>query len=242
MQYLEGLLNSGAVRKSKNRLHTSAFKIKVRNSPLFKVSASLSAPEIVISPLATEIYKMMVKFTRSIIDSTKQFHRWQNGTCIITPPQKVVEDEDPIVFSFHSDIVANQAIVHMISQLNSTITRTFGGLNKWLETWRKYRPLWKVDKVITLEKFAQKKPSVVMYDEKLAFYAKLAKDVESQLTVKDIEFMRIISTPLKSAIYNEAAGWMLAIGESNVIVSSMYYNLPLNFTQVNISMSWPKRA
>ncbi|KAJ3144485.1 Dynein heavy chain 10, axonemal [Geranomyces variabilis] len=184
-----------------------------RTTPLFKVSASLSAPEIVISPLSGEIYKMMLKLARSIVDSTKQFHRWMNGTCIITPPQKVVEDEDPVVFSFHSDVVANQNIITMIGALNGTITKTFGSLNTWLETWRKYRPLWKVDKVITLEKFAQKKPSVISYDDKLAFYSKLATDVENQPSTKDIDFIRIISTPLQAAIRHEAQGWIDSIGK-----------------------------
>ncbi|KAJ3097104.1 Dynein heavy chain 10, axonemal [Phlyctochytrium planicorne] len=211
LQYLEGLLNT-TPKKGKTRTGTSG-RPKARTVPLFRVSASLSAPEIVISPLSAEIYKMMVKFTRSLIDSTKQFHRWQNGTCIITPPQRVAEDEDPLIFSFHSDIVTNQSIVNMITQLNTTITKTFGNLNKWLDAWRKYRPLWKVDKVITLEKFAQKKPTVGAYDEKLAYYTKMAKDVESQVTVKDIDFMRVISAPLRSAIHSEAEGWILSIGK-----------------------------
>jgi dynein heavy chain, axonemal len=67
--------------------------------------------------------------------------------------------------------------------------------------------------VITLEKFAQKKPSVVMFDEKLTFYSKLARDVDGQLSVKDVDFMRIISSPLKSAIHVEAMNWIYAIGE-----------------------------
>ncbi|KAJ3114591.1 Dynein heavy chain 10, axonemal [Phlyctochytrium bullatum] len=206
LQHLESLLSTNP-KRLKGRVMNTA-KPKQRSTPLFRVSASLSAPEIIISPLSAEIYKMMVKFTRSIVDSTKQFHRWQNGTCIITPPQKVAEDEDPITFSFHSDVVSNQSIVAMISQLNGTITRTFANLNKWLDTWRKYRPLWRVDKVITLEKFAQKKPTVGAYDEKLAYYTKLAKDVESQVVVKDIDFMRVVSAPLRSAIHNEAQGYV----------------------------------
>ena len=152
MQFLESLLNSNVNRKVKNR-GPNLTRPKSRSVPLLRVSASLSAPEIVISPLSAEVYKMMVKFARSIIDSTKQFHRWQNGTCIITPPQRVAEDEDPVIFSFHSDIVVNQTIVSMISQLNSTITKTFSNLNKWLDTWRKYRPLWKVDKVMNVFSF-----------------------------------------------------------------------------------------
>ncbi|TPX63919.1 hypothetical protein SpCBS45565_g06282 [Spizellomyces sp. 'palustris'] len=213
MQVLENMLNIRTnARRSKRAVHISFTKPR-RSVPLFKVSASLSAPEIVISPLSAEIFKMMVKLVRSIVDSTKQFHRWMNGTCIITPPQKVAEDEDPVTFNFHTDLCANQTIITMIGSLNASITKTFGSLNKWLDTWRKYRPLWKVDKVITLEKFAQKKPSVVMYDDKLAFYSKLAIDVQSNPSSKDLDFIRVISIPLQAAIHNEAKGWIDSIGK-----------------------------
>lgn len=156
---------------------------------------------------------MMVKLTRSIIDSTKQFHRWKNGSCILTPPQKVTEDEEPIIFSFHSDILNNQSMVNTINQLNSTITKTFTNLNKWLDSWRKYRPLWKVDKVVTLDKFVQKGPTIVHFDEKLTFYSRLAKDVESQLPIKDVDFIRVNFLPLQAAIHSEATSWIAAIGK-----------------------------
>ena len=68
--------------------------------PLFKVSALLSAPEIIISPQSNEIFKMIMKFVRSIVDSTKSFLRWENKSCVLTTPQKVNEDEEPVIFSF----------------------------------------------------------------------------------------------------------------------------------------------
>ena len=66
--------------------------------------------------------------------------------------------------------------------------------------------------MVTLDKFAQKKPSVVAYDEKLMLYAKLSKDVENQPSTKDIDFLKVILTPLKAAINNEAVGWVTSIG------------------------------
>ncbi|KAI8922930.1 hypothetical protein BC831DRAFT_55734 [Entophlyctis helioformis] len=217
LHYFESLLAPGAVPskpRGRSKLLPSSKLSKVtRNMPLFKVAASLSAPEIVISPMSQEIYKMMIKFVRSIVDSSKQFHRWLNGSCIIAPPQRIGDDEEPFVFSFHSDLVANQSVIALVNSVNMTINHTFGDLHKWIETWRKYRPLWKVDKVVTLEKFAQKKPSVVNYDDKLMFYAKLAKDVDSQQSTKDIDFVRVISTPLQAAIHSEATSWVVSIGK-----------------------------
>ena len=147
MQILEALMSNAPPKKSKSKAGLPLKSFKPRNVPLFKVQAILSAPEIVTSPVGPEIYKLMVKLTRALVDSSKQFHRWQHGSCIITPPQKISDDEEPYIFSFHSDIVNNQAIISLISSLNGTMTKSFGGLSKFLDTWRKYRPLWKVDKV-----------------------------------------------------------------------------------------------
>lgn len=208
IQYLDSLVSFNNPKKTKKKV-----TFKPRTAPLFKVYASLSAPEIVISPLSTEVYKMAIKFARSIIEATKQFPRWQNGTCIITPPQKAGEDEEPIVFSFYSDIIANAVVVQAMMVLNQSIVRTFGSLTKYLDTWRKYRPLWKVDKVITLEKFCAKKPNVVSFDDKLIFYTKLAKDVDSQSISKDVDFIRVINTPLQAAIHAEANSWVTSIGK-----------------------------
>ncbi|KAI9188096.1 hypothetical protein H9P43_002487 [Blastocladiella emersonii ATCC 22665] len=205
MMYLAALMKISAKRLKKKLLHP-------REAPLFKVSANLSAPEIVISPLATEIYKLMIKFVRSIIESTKEFNRWQAGSCILTRPIRSAQGEEVANFSFYSDVCNNGAVVNTMVFLNQGIARCFANIAKYLDSWRKYRPLWKVDKVITLEKFSQKKPSCAQYDEKLLFYLKLNKDVEAQPEVRDLDFIRVILVPLKLAVQREAAQWIAAIG------------------------------
>jgi dynein heavy chain len=209
MQIMESLL----IFSQKKVKRVPAAKIfKPRHAPLFKVQAILSAPEIVTVPAAPDIYKLMVKLTRGLVDTSKQFHRWQNGSCIITPPQKVSDEDEPFIFSFYSDVVNNQVILNLVSNLNNAMSKSFLSLGRYLDTWRKYRPLWKVDKAITLEKFAQKKPNVINYDDKLVFYSKLAKDVEAQLSTKDIDFIRVNTTPLQAAIHSEASSWIFSIG------------------------------
>lgn len=183
-----------------------------RGTPLFRVTASLLSPDIVITPLAPEMFKMVIKFIRSLVDSTKQFHRWMNGTCILAAPQKVSDDEDPVVFSFNSDLIASQGVIHMVTGLSVTINKVFADLHKWIDRWRKYRPLWKVDKTATLEKFAQKKPGPVQYDEKLMFYENMRNEVEAQSTMKDIGFIRVFASPLQTSIQEEAKKWVVSIG------------------------------
>ena len=92
-----------------------------------------------------------------------------------------------------------------VQQLHTHITASFSAVSKWLETWKKYRPLWKVDKTVTLEKFMVKTPTLLMFDEKLAFYNKLAMDVSEHVATNDVEFIRITSTLLQKSIHNEGA-------------------------------------
>ena len=142
---MEALLSNN-IKKSRSKNPQSKI-FKPRNAPLFKVQAILSAPEIVTVPAAPEIYKLMVKLTRSLLDTSKQFHRWQNGSCIITPPQKISDEDDPYIFSFYTDVVNNQVILNFVGSLNNTLSKSLSSLSRYLDTWRKYRPLWKVDKV-----------------------------------------------------------------------------------------------
>ena len=210
ISHLDQMLHSSVpIKKTRSK---RAAPVKTRTVPLFKISASLSAPEIVVTPMSADLYKMMVKFVKGMVDTTRKFHRWQHGSCILTAPQVVAADEEPMVFSFHTDIVNNTVVVNSVLAMNQTITRSFSNLVKFLDTWRRYRPLWKVDKVVTLEKFAQKKPHWSSYDEKLIFYSKLARDVANQPTVKDIDFIRVQVVPLQLAIEQEANAWVTAIG------------------------------
>lgn len=83
-----------------------------------------------------------------------------------------------IVFSFFSDISVNPQIIKTIFQFNQGVNRTFARLSKYLDSWKRFKPLWKMDKGPTLDKFAQKNPTVVDYDSKLLLYSKMGQEVE----------------------------------------------------------------
>ena len=85
---------------------------------IFQVSANLASPDIQITPSANDITKSVNKVVKIILETAHQFVRWMDGTCIETPPQIVVEDEEPIVFSFYTDISANPQIIKGIATFN----------------------------------------------------------------------------------------------------------------------------
>eukprot|EP00741_Cyanophora_paradoxa_P015322 tig00000194_g14791.t1 len=190
---------------------------ETRIPPLFKVTASLSAPEVITSPSDPEIQKIMTKFTKNIVESSKRFVRWKNGSCLPCPPQQLPDEDEPFVFSFYPDIQQNPSIVKMLLTLNHVIQKAFSALKKYLDSWRKHDSLWKMDKNQTIDKFVQKdpqkNPSVVAFDAKLAYYAKFAREVMNMPGETDVAFIRVSIYPLQAAIKSEADTWCQVLGK-----------------------------
>ncbi|MEE6504167.1 hypothetical protein FKM82_005082, partial [Ascaphus truei] len=180
--------------------------------PLFQAETILSAPEIILHPNANEIYKMTVQCIRGCVETTKGFVRWMHGTCIECPPQRAEEDE-LVVFSFFSDISQNPQIIEQAIVISQNMHKLLSSLAKYLNRWKRYRPLWKLDKAIVMEKFAAKKPSCVIYDEKLQFYARIAQEVTQQPLIKDEQCIRLHLAPLAYTVQKNARAWVNSLGK-----------------------------
>ncbi|XP_004690685.2 PREDICTED: dynein heavy chain 10, axonemal [Condylura cristata] len=182
------------------------------NVPLFQTETILTAPEIILHPNANEIDKMCVHCVRSCVEITRHFVRWMHGSCIECPPQKG-EEEELVVISFYNDISLNPQITEQALMIPQNIHRILLNLTKYLQKWKRYRPLWKLDKTIVMEKFAAKKPPCVAYDEKLQFYSKIASDVLRHPLIKDEQCIRLQLGPLASTVRENAKSWVVSLGK-----------------------------
>ncbi|VFV23646.1 dynein heavy chain axonemal [Lynx pardinus] len=182
------------------------------NVPLFQTDTILTAPEIILHPNANEIDKMCVRCVRNCVEITKHFVRWMNGSCIECPPQKG-EEEELVVISFYDDISLNPQIIEQAVMIPQNVHRILISLMKYLQKWKRYRPLWKLDKAIVMEKFASKKPPCVSYDEKLQFYSKIAQEVMRHPLVKDEHCIRLQLGPLASTVQENARSWVTSLGK-----------------------------
>lgn len=59
--------------------------------------------------------------------------------------------------------------------LKAGIEKTFKTINSYLDSWKSYKLLWKLDKEKTIERFARRNPSIVLYDAKLSGYSQLVQ-------------------------------------------------------------------
>ena len=79
--------------------------------------------------------------------STKLFVRWMHGTCIETPAQHLESEDEPVIFSFFKDVSAHPQVLDLVVHVSKMVQGILGGLNKYLNKWKRYRRLWSLDKV-----------------------------------------------------------------------------------------------
>ena len=83
----------------------------------------------------------------SHLTSAKAFPRWQRGSCIEAQPQQVAGQDTPFVFSFFSDASAHLTVVECVAAVQETARGVVVALVRAANTWKKYRPLWKMQRV-----------------------------------------------------------------------------------------------
>ncbi|KAL0610476.1 Dynein heavy chain 10, axonemal [Plecturocebus cupreus] len=153
------------------------------------------------------------------------FVRWMNGSCIECPPQKG-EEEEVVIINFYSDISLNPQIIEQAVMIPQNVHRILINLMKYLQKWKRYRPLWKLDKAIVMEKFAAKRPPCVAYDEKLQFYSKITYEVMRHPLIKDEHCVRLQLGPLANKVQENAKSWVVSLGKLlNESAREELYNL-----------------
>lgn len=190
------------------------FEIALRTEkPLFQVETLLAPPDVVLHPQANEVYKLTLQCVRDCVEGSKLFVRWMNGTCIETPPQKVEKEDELFVFSFFSDISVNPVVIDYVQTIQNNIKSTLTNMTRYLNRWKKYKSIWKVDKQAIADKWFQKGPTVVAFDDKLQYYYKTIDEVDIQPLVKDQECIRLHMGPLASSVKENAKQWIGCLGK-----------------------------
>lgn len=66
---------------------------------------------------------------------------------------------------------------------------------------------------LLLEKFAQKGPTCIAFDEKMYFYSCVAEDIATQSNDKEVQFAVLHMSPLARALQENARSWVTSLGK-----------------------------
>ena len=65
----------------------------------------------------------------------------------MTEPVVVAGQDEPVVFSFFTDVSSHPTVLELASGVQETIRGGIGALVKHANWWKKYRALWKMQRV-----------------------------------------------------------------------------------------------
>ena len=81
------------------------------------------------------------------LPSIKRFPRWLRGSCIEAPPQTVPGQDEPVKFSFFSDVSMHPEINELGFHVQQSIRRGIQQLVAHANTWKKFKLLWRMQRV-----------------------------------------------------------------------------------------------
>ncbi|TKS80370.1 Dynein heavy chain 10, axonemal [Collichthys lucidus] len=187
-------------------------KALMGSTALFQIYAILSAPEIVLQPRSNEIYRVTMQCIRNCVESTKQFVRWMNGTCIECKPQRVDGEEELVILSYFSEVCPHPQINESAKSVSQNIQRLLLSVDQYLNHWKRYRPLWEKNKTIVNEKFAARKPSCVMYDDKFQSLSHMKQEVILEPLFRNEHIVHLNLQPLAQIVQKTAESWISSLG------------------------------
>lgn len=78
------------------------------------------------------------------------FPRWMNASCKECQPVKVENQDEPFLYTFLFDIMHRPELREKATHIQTNLQRVFQNVKKQIAKFKKYKFLWKADKVCTL--------------------------------------------------------------------------------------------
>ena len=82
-----------------------------------------------------------------LTSSTKLFPRWLRGSCIEAAPQPVPGQDEPVKFTFFSDVSLHPDVNELGLQVQESIRCGIRQLIAHANTWKKFKLLWRMHRV-----------------------------------------------------------------------------------------------
>jgi len=198
-----------ALWRLKANLSPPRQKLGVAGQPLFNVTVSLINPEIIPMPNPAAIKQTCLRLWNNVLNVTKLFVRWMDGTCIECEPCKLGagadgQEEEEFLYSYHLDVQHDAQVHKVYPMIDRLLNKTLKSSKIYIQSWWRYEFLWKLKPEKELDNFIKGKgetgPNVIDFDTKLLSYLKIGLEIKSRSTQKCIDFLRLNFEPLVEAL------------------------------------------
>ena len=219
------------------------YEIMESPTPLFKVEVVLDGLFVAISPSEQMILKGVVTIVKYLLEGSKEFIRWCRGSCIPVHEVRVKGEIKPVRPSFFDDLIGLPDMIDKVMFVQNSLVKTLEDVQSYLGSWKTYKNLWKFNKQETCDKFLERTPSCVDFDEKLLYYSLLERQVREREQNKVFKCLEVYLGPIKETLLKETQMWIECLGKLlEQTAKQELHNLISNLENLESNLIYPKNG
>jgi dynein heavy chain len=175
---------------------------KTEVQSLFRIQVVLHASKVEFKPSIAELSQTVNNISKDAIATTGEVPRLT---------EKLAEDDKkegaPTLPSFYAHISNDEDILKVLVQVMTGMREIIPRLQKYLNTWDRYKHIWDVDKDAFMRRYAKANRALTAFETDITRYKELAHDIQSEEGISNIGFIRIDCQPLKQALTSHCHAW-----------------------------------
>ncbi len=191
---------------------------------LIKMTASYAHPEVTYHPTLDELRGQLEKFTRNILDSTKQFGRWWDGFCKIFEERNNEEtSEKYIPYTFYDDVMVNPVITQLnyeVTQMRIQVGDKFSYFSRgWIKK-LDFKKLFDKNELTKLQKMLFKNQQTYKIEDSILSLKRYYNQIQEMPDMNYNFFVLIDYHEVKQQAFEKVNEWLNVLGESLIDISS----------------------
>nr|WAW84836.1 axonemal dynein heavy chain C [Halisarca dujardinii] len=205
---------------------------KKDNKPVFKASATLAIPSIIMKPSLEDIQNSINTVVQTVLGTYRRVYLWGQARQPVgrsdtpepssagptplaraskgnvhAPPPQVKQ-----LRNFHRLVTENKEVAKLVSFLSTTVTSSKRLVTDALEQFNKYQELWTVDRDGKLKEFMEGKPSISEFETEMRKYQDQEGLVMEEPDSVQAGAIALETENLKISLCAETKGWKVALG------------------------------
>ena len=201
------------LHSAKNSLNTLKKRIGSRKGtsiltasqrPFFDVDVQLIPPNVLLSPSLDEIQKCINESAKAVLACYKKIKDWGYSA---------LSEEEQADHTFFVRITKDIELVKVALLLTGCIQGIRNTVAEYLESFKKYDWLWKMDKDEAYDAFAKADPTLETYEAKLGYFGAIEKEIGSVSSIHIIGALSLNTKHLKTHFREDCHKWTLKYSE-----------------------------
>lgn len=152
----------------------------------------------------------MKKLISNILETSKNFWRWKDGTCIFCETSKGPNDELIQRHTFYEQIIDNPIIIQVCFIIGDIKKKCSDKVRNFKEMWEDDRKkhLFDNKNKLAVEKIIDKNPITTYLELKMSYYRQMINEFEEIPVYRNAFFIQVNFGKVISKFKNEAQEWL----------------------------------